>query len=151
MVDKNKLKQLVESSRKKCELKGVRFTQKRADVLAILIAAERPLSAYEILDHYNAVHSPAMPAMSAYRILDFLMSVDLVHKLESQSKYLPCMHLQCAHQHAPPQFLVCQTCGVAKERGSRVSWLRLKSVLPRRLQAGQYTSRTKLHLHACQK
>ena len=115
MVDKNKLKQLVESSRKKCELKGVRFTQKRADVLAILIAAERPLSAYEILDHYNAVHSPAMPAMSAYRILDFLMSVDLVHKLESQSKYLPCMHLQCAHQHAPPQFLVCQTCGVAKE------------------------------------
>jgi Fur family zinc uptake transcriptional regulator len=115
MAKKNDIKQLVEHSRKKFERKGMRLTEKRADVLAILIAAGRPLSAYEVLDQYNAAHDSAMPAMSAYRILDCLISADLVHKLESQSKYLPCSHIRCAHQHAPPQFLVCQECGRASE------------------------------------
>ena len=115
MTEKNILKQLVDISRQKCELKGARLTEKRADVLAILIAAAQPLSAYEILDQYNTVHGSAMPAMSAYRILEFLVSMDLVHKLESQSKYMTCTHLRCAHQHAPPQFLVCQKCGDTRE------------------------------------
>lgn len=100
---------------KKCRDAGLKLTEKRSRLLAVLVAAKEPLSAYELLERYNAVHEKPMPPMSAYRMLDVLASVPLVHKLESDGKYIACAHIKCGHAHETPQFLICKACGAIKE------------------------------------
>jgi Fur family zinc uptake transcriptional regulator len=56
-----------------------------------------------------------MPAMSVYRILEFLEDQHLVHKLNLANKYVACMHISCDHAHAVPQFLICRNCSKVKE------------------------------------
>ena len=56
-----------------------------------------------------------MPPMSAYRILDFLISEQLVHKLSSENKFVACSHILCRHDHQVPQFLICRQCQRVKE------------------------------------
>ena len=48
--------------------------------------------------------------MSAYRILDFLASVHLAHRLNTANKYVACAYIGCEHSHDLPQFIVCQEC-----------------------------------------
>ena len=55
--------------------------------------------------------------MSVYRILDFLIHEELVHKLETASLYIACAHIACDHQHETPQFLICDRCFTVKEIG----------------------------------
>ena len=54
-------------------------------------------------------------AMSVYRILKFLESEKLVHKLQSANKYVACEHISCNHAHGVPQFLICGNCSKVKE------------------------------------
>ncbi len=56
-----------------------------------------------------------MPAMSVYRILDFLQDQKLVHKLNLANKYVACSHITCSHAHAVPQFLICGECQQVEE------------------------------------
>lgn len=51
-----------------------------------------------------------MPTMSVYRILEFLESQQLVHKLKLANRFVACIHIACDHQHAAPQFLICINC-----------------------------------------
>ena len=53
---------------------GGRLTPKRRQVLEILLQKPQPLSAYEIADQYQQILSETIPAMSVYRMLDFLIS-----------------------------------------------------------------------------
>ena len=53
--------------------------------------------------------------MSVYRILGFLQSQRLVHKLDLASKYVACAHIACDHEHGLSQFLVCGLCHRVKE------------------------------------
>jgi Fur family zinc uptake transcriptional regulator len=48
--------------------------------------------------------------MSVYRILDFLQNQQLVHKLDLVNKYVACTHIDCRHEHAASQFLICKKC-----------------------------------------
>ena len=91
------------------------MTKKRRGVLELLLASDVPLSAYEITDAYNKVIEKPMPAMSVYRILEFLESEDLVHKLSSTNKYIACSHINCGRVHDIPQFLICSECQSAEE------------------------------------
>ena len=50
-----------------------------------------------------------------YRILDFLESEDLVHKLNLAKKYVACSHITCKHPHQVPQFLICKRCYKVQE------------------------------------
>ena len=45
-----------------------------------------------------------------YRILDFLESEDLVHRLNLAKKYVACSHIACDHEHELSQFLICKEC-----------------------------------------
>jgi Fur family transcriptional regulator, zinc uptake regulator len=99
----------------KCESAGVKLTGKRAQLLGILVAANSALSAYEVLDRYNASQPKPMPPMSAYRILDFLVANELIHKVASDQKYVACAHIKCSHVHQGAQFLICQVCGRIQE------------------------------------
>lgn len=98
-----------------CAKSGTRFTEKRRNVLSVLLDSELPLSAYEVTSRLETANGTSMPPMSVYRILDFLVSENLVHKLNSEGKYLACAHIACAHPHEIPQFLICDRCHQVKE------------------------------------
>ncbi|VUD62566.1 Zinc uptake regulation protein [Thalassocella blandensis] len=98
-----------------CAHSGGRLTEKRSRILELLLLSKTPLSAYEVAEAYNKTAETSMPPMSAYRILDFLESEQLVHKLSSTNKYVACSHIACDHAHEIPQFLICGSCQKVKE------------------------------------
>ncbi|MCC4832511.1 Fur family transcriptional regulator [Shewanella sp. 1_MG-2023] len=104
-----------------CRDNGVKLTEKRKNVLGVLLNSSKPLSAYEIVDIYRTTHQEALAPMSVYRMLDILSQLPLVHKLSSENKYLACSHITCEHAHEVPQFLICKTCGKVAEKGIQTS------------------------------
>ena len=94
-----------------CRQRGVRLTPQRRQVLQLLLDAQRPLSAYELLEGMHTDgRRPAPPTV--YRALDFLLEQGFAHKLESLHAYIGCPHP--GHPHAG-QFLVCTACGQVDE------------------------------------
>ncbi|CAA0124407.1 Zinc uptake regulation protein [BD1-7 clade bacterium] len=110
-----KVERVITHAKDRCMQSGARLTPKRETLLALLVTADKPLSPYELVDQYNATTDARMPANSAYRILDFLVGIDLVHKLRSVNKYIACSHITCDHDHAIPQFLICRECSRVNE------------------------------------
>ena len=100
---------LVEAEQR-CKKRGERLTDKRKQILSGLLNSGTALSAYELVDYCRTEYGQAIPAMSVYRILDFLQSQDLVHKLNLANKYVACAHITCDHAHGVPQFLICGQC-----------------------------------------
>ena len=110
-----KVNSILAKAEDKCKESGVKLTTKRKLILQQLVESKRLLSAYEIVDRMNKNSDNSMPAMSVYRILDFLESSNLVHKLQSQNKYVACRHIACNHSHQSAQFLICDNCDYVKE------------------------------------
>nr|WP_010130409.1 Fur family transcriptional regulator [Microbulbifer agarilyticus] len=102
-----------------CRASGARLTDKRKNVLAVLLRSQKPLSAYDIVDQYSKDYGGPIPAMSVYRMLEFLAKENLAHKLNSENKYLACAHINCNHHHRTPQFLICGSCNKVIEIGIR--------------------------------
>ncbi len=111
-MDSSKLLSKVDQKYKN---RGIKLTEKRQKVLSVLLNAKQSLSAYEIVDAYKEEFNQPIPAMSVYRILDYLMEIDLVHKLESVNQFLVCEHAACEHEHAKAQFLICDDCHSVQE------------------------------------
>lgn len=107
-------KRLIEAE-KTCTQSGTRLTNKRKQVLLLLLRSEKPLSAYEISDQLKASIAVAIPPMSVYRMLDFLINENLVHKICSTGKYVACSHTGCSQPHPLAQFLICDACGSVQE------------------------------------
>jgi Fur family zinc uptake transcriptional regulator len=108
---------VIEQAEITCSQQGGRLTPKRRYVLETLLSAEQPLSAYEIADNYQRHQQEKIPAMSVYRMLDFLLTLGLVHKLASTNKFVACSHIACEHSHQTPQFLICDNCQTVREIG----------------------------------
>jgi len=108
---------ILDKAKHHCEEQGVKLTAKRENVLVSIIKAGEAVSAYELAELYREEFNQAIPAMSVYRILDFLVELSLVHKLTSANKYIACSHISCSHSHALPQFLICENCQVVTEIG----------------------------------
>lgn len=106
-----------------CAEQGVKLTSKRENVLTCIIKSEEAISPYELAEIYKNDYGQSMPAMSVYRILDFLVELSLVHKLTSANKYIACSHISCSHNHQRPQFLICENCQYVKEIGINSSVL----------------------------
>ena len=100
-----------------CRARGSRLTTKRRQVLAGLLDSDKALSAYELTDYCREQLGYQLPAMSVYRILDFLENEDLVHRLNLAKKYVACSHITCKHAHQVPQFLICKRCSKVNEIG----------------------------------
>ena len=130
---------ILNHAERRCQNNGSRLTAKRKQVLAGLIESQKALSAYELLDFCRERYGKALPPMSVYRILDFLESENLVHKLNIANKYAACTHIACRHAHAVPQFLICDSC-------SRVSEVSLEpkllNTLSRNVSNAGYTLRS---------
>jgi Fur family zinc uptake transcriptional regulator len=98
-----------------CKQRGTRLTEKRKQVLTGLVESKKALSAYELIDYCREELGQQLPAMSIYRILEFLEGEDLVHRLHLAKKYVACSHITCDHQHEVPQFLICNNCHTVEE------------------------------------
>jgi Fur family zinc uptake transcriptional regulator len=106
---------IVDHAEQHCQERGSQLTAKRKLVLSGLLQSERALSAYELVDYCKENFNESLPAMSVYRILDFLESEQLVHKLEIANCYVACEHIACDHRHEVSQFLICTDCRRVKE------------------------------------
>ena len=116
IVKQSKLDSLLRAAEVSCAENGARLTQRRRQVLSVLMQSSSPLSAYELLDLCNRSTTSAMPAMSVYRILDFLEQQLLVHRLSSSNKYVSCAHIACDHKHfQKTHFLLCEGCSSVEE------------------------------------
>lgn len=116
-MNKQQLNKIMNKAQDMCAHSGGRLTEKRKRILELLLISKTPLSAYEVADNYNKTSDANIPAMSVYRMLDFLESEQLVHKLSSTNKYVACSHITCDHSHEIPQFLICYQCQAVKEIG----------------------------------
>jgi len=100
-----------------CARAGAQLTELRRSVLALILEAKGPVTAYELLDRLKKTHKGAVPP-TIYRALDFLMAQRLIHKLERLNAFIPCA--ETGHQHVA-QFLICRQCGAVAEIEDRAA------------------------------
>lgn len=91
-----------------CTRKGAQFTALRRVVLTMLLEADRPRTAYQLLDQLRPLHKGAAPP-TIYRTLDFLIEKGLVLRVEALNAFFPSPFHD--RPHGPLQFLICKRCG----------------------------------------
>ena len=111
----DKIEEKLQKAEKQCLLNGSRLTLKRKQVLSILLQADKAISAYELISFYKKSFEQKISPISAYRILEFLESVGLVHKIQLANKFVACVHIGCGNNHEVSQFLFCQQCQRVQE------------------------------------
>jgi len=114
-MNKQQFKEMMGFAIKRCEAFEKKLTPKRQQVFEILLKANKPLSAYELTDQFNKQINTPILAMSVYRILGFLESVGLVHRLKLENKFIPCSHVNDDREHQLSMFLICSSCNKASE------------------------------------
>ncbi len=97
-----------------CQENEQRLTQKRKLILSALLISEKALSAYEIIDYCKQTFSVKLPAMSVYRILEFLVEQGLVHKLEIANRFIACEQNQLSEDSVTHQYQYCIKCKQVK-------------------------------------
>jgi len=90
----------------------IRGEKIRAEILALLRAADGALSAYDVL-HALQTSYPKIAPPTIYRALAALSKAGRVHRVESLKAYVAC---QCAHAHQSSIHSICDACGAVEER-----------------------------------
>lgn len=101
----------LEAAVQACAQQGAQLTALRRLVLGLVLEAEGPSTAYQLLDRLKEIHKGAAPP-TIYRALDFLLEQRLIHKVERLNAFIPCT--EAGHHHAA-QFLICRRCGAVAE------------------------------------
>ncbi len=94
-----------------CTARGGTLNAPGRRVLRALLAAERPLKAYDLI-HILAADSRSAAPPTVYRALKFLTQMGLAHRVESQNAYVACRFPEEAHVAG---FRVCPRCGATEE------------------------------------
>ncbi|MDP3869722.1 Fur family transcriptional regulator [Phenylobacterium sp.] len=95
----------------RCAETQERLTTPRRRVLELLLEANGPLKAYDLIAAFGAHGEPAKPP-TVYRALEFLERLGFAHRIESLNAYVPCRRDDQGHRAA---FLICECCGAAEE------------------------------------
>lgn len=100
--------QLLSAARELCHSRNIRLTERREQVLEILLQSHQPMGAYEILGqlNQNPDESNIAPPI-VYRALEFLLELGLVHRIECKNAFIGCVHPGHA---STAQFLICKGC-----------------------------------------
>ncbi|MCK5374068.1 MAG: transcriptional repressor [Alphaproteobacteria bacterium] len=94
-----------------CLKHSFRITTPRLSVYKIVLEANKPVTAYDVLDILGKeIKNPKPP--TAYRALDFLTQHGFVHRIESLNAYVSC---NVNHKHTGSQFMICDHCGQVEE------------------------------------
>jgi Fur family zinc uptake transcriptional regulator len=96
-----------------CAQRGAQLTELRRSVLGLILRADGPSTAYQLLDRLKETRKGAAPP-TIYRALDFLIEQRLIHKVERLNAFIPCTEAGHHHLH-PVQFLICRSCGAVAE------------------------------------
>ncbi|PZQ56814.1 MAG: Fur family transcriptional regulator [Phenylobacterium zucineum] len=100
----------LEAAEARCADNSERLTAPRRRVLELLLGADAPLKAYDLIAAYGDAGEPAKPP-TVYRALEFLERLGFAHRIESLNAYVPC-RIEGGHVAA---FLICDCCGEAAE------------------------------------
>jgi Fur family zinc uptake transcriptional regulator len=95
----------------RCAESQERLTAPRRRVLELLLEADGPLKAYDLIAAFGEAGEPAKPP-TVYRALEFLERLGFAHRIESLNAYVPCRLEAEGHRAA---FLICDCCGAAQE------------------------------------
>lgn len=98
--------QVMRDVEQRCRQRGLRLTPTRKRVLELVLSADGPVKAYDLLDQLKAEQPNAAPP-TIYRALDFLLEHHFIHRLESLNAFVSCFHPAESHQG---QFLICDRC-----------------------------------------
>jgi len=93
-----------------CKRRGGGMTPLRQKALTLLLEADGPTKAYDLLTRLRDDGGAKPPTV--YRTLGFLLKMGLIHRVESLQAYAPCR--DWSHDHAPA-FLICDACGAVEE------------------------------------
>ncbi len=103
---------------KQSRARGVRFTPLRQQVYQLVLQANKPIGAYDMITQLQQIRlvnnfessekaSTNVAPPTVYRSLEFLLSEGLIHQLTSINAYVPCCHPRAEHTAA---FLICERC-----------------------------------------
>ena len=92
------------------------LTPARQRALDILVEANRPVGAYEMIDLMADADGKRPAPVSVYRALGYLLNNGLAHRLASKNAFVVCGHAHDAEE--PVIFLICEDCGEVKEATS---------------------------------
>ncbi|TKZ20594.1 transcriptional repressor [Shimia litoralis] len=88
-----------------------RAALRQADILGVLEASDRPMTAYQILERLQ-VTEPDIAPPTVYRTLAALTDQGRAHRLESIKAFVPC---RCSHVESVPVLAICEDCGSVDE------------------------------------
>lgn len=105
------LRRALGAAETRCSQTQARLTPPRRRVLELLLGADAPQRAYDLIAAFGAAGEPAKPP-TVYRALEFLERLGFAHRIESLNAYVPCRIEGEGHRAA---FLICDCCGAAQE------------------------------------
>ena len=114
-------------AKEQCRLNGSRFTSLRQQIYQLVLEANKPIGAYDLItllqqtrsttaetDTSDSVQKNVAPP-TVYRSLEFLLAEGLIHQLTSINAYVACCHPRAHHTAA---FLICEQCKRVQECSS---------------------------------
>lgn len=105
------LRRALGAAERRCAEGQERLTLPRRRVLELLLEADAPLKAYDLIAAFGAAGEPAKPP-TVYRALEFLERLGFAHRIESLNAYVACRKEADGHAAA---FLICDCCGATRE------------------------------------
>lgn len=92
------------------------LTSLREDILEVFLGNEKPMKAYEILTSIQT-HTLRVniKPITIYRVLNFFMKKNLVHKLQCNSSFFLCKKEPCLDHSHLTTFLICKKCDQVEE------------------------------------
>ena len=97
----------------KCLNSGNRLTPLRQKVIDVMMSNKKHTSAYSILDEINAEEKKPINVSTLYRILDFWMSIGVIHKVNATNTFVLCNDSHENHNHI---LLHCRDCDSVIEK-----------------------------------
>lgn len=87
----------------------LKLTGLRKDILSIFIDSKKAMSAYDVLAILKKRRDNAEP-MTVYRVIEYLISRNIIHRINTENKYVFCSqaeHNSCQHRGL---FFICKKC-----------------------------------------
>ena len=115
----------LQAAKEQSHLRGVRFTPLRQQIYKLVLQANKPVGAYDLITQLQQMRlsdndsepggTKNVAPPTVYRSLEFLLSEGLIHQLTSINAYVPCCHPRAQHTAA---FLICEQCQRVQECSS---------------------------------
>lgn len=106
----------LETAEALCAAKGLSLTPLRRRVLELLLEADGPVKAYDLLATLKPDGSAQPPTV--YRALDFLTQAGLAHRVEAINAYMACIH---QHDGDVAELFICEKCSKVLETHREVT------------------------------